>query len=258
MSLNSCTHYQNNTLISFHKHVRVGLCIPPSEIISLIAFHFLGVSYSSFICIPLGPCYNLTEGPCYLFPSCLVPTGLGLFIKVHKNHFPINDSQYLVSWSAKGHFIHQVQGLVNSIFKVSNNASRPEGGSKQVFILKISSSYCWTMTFLQNSVLKKIRHFVFCNILPCKFQNFSILGYFRCSLGHPLPKSNAIIPAKNFQEVHHLSQKSKETTKTEFVLESEKVPKQKQQESGFHELKFQKLLVYKQCLHVISSFAKEK
>ena len=75
--------------------VRVGLYIPPSEIISLIAFHFLGVSFNSFICIPLGACHYLTEGLCHTFSLMFVPVGL---VEIYQNSLKLISAIYSHRW----------------------------------------------------------------------------------------------------------------------------------------------------------------
>ena len=82
----SSWHLQGAT-IPIRANVRVGLFIPPSEIkISFFAFHFRCLIQSSQL-HSIRSMDHLTEGSFHSYPSCLVPAGSGLFIKVHQNHF---------------------------------------------------------------------------------------------------------------------------------------------------------------------------
>ena len=79
--------------------VRVGLFIPSLEIkISFVAFHFRCLIQSSQL-HSIRSMDHLAVGYFRSYPSCLVPAGSGLFIKVHQNHFTVI---YSPVWSFGG------------------------------------------------------------------------------------------------------------------------------------------------------------
>jgi len=90
------------------------------------------------------------------------------------------------------------------------------------------------MTFLQNSVLKTSRHFVFCNNFP----KFSVLEFFRhnpgllCQIPHQLFLQK-ISKNSSFQP------KIKEETKSQSSINCEKVPIEKRYKNGFWRTKNQ-------------------
>jgi len=68
---------------------------------------------------------------------------------------------------------------------------------------RFSSSYGWIMTFLQNSVLKKIQHFVSVII----FKSFQLISLSAALVS--FSKFHVSYPYKKCQEFHHFSQKIK-------------------------------------------------
>ena len=78
----SSWHLQGAT-IPIGANVRVGLFIPPSEIkISFVAFHFRCLIQFSQL-HSIRSMDHLMKGSCQSYPSCHVPAGLVLFIKVN-------------------------------------------------------------------------------------------------------------------------------------------------------------------------------
>ena len=93
-------------------------------------------------------------------------------------------------------------------------------------------SYWWIMTVLQNFVLKKSQHFVFCNIFK-KFFSYSILW--------AQPWSSLVktchCPCKNMPRNSSFKPKIKGEQKDRVCINCEKVPKCKHYKNGFEKRK---------------------
>ena len=169
----SSWHLQGAT-IPVGANVRVDLFSPLSEIkTSFVAFHFRCLiqldHLHSIRSIDL-----LTKGSYLYTSSCHVPTGSCLIIKVHQNQFYNHYGQS----SGQPRVISIIRSRVSQV--VSSRCPIKPVGQREVLnklsFHIFSSSYCWTMTFLQSPILKKIHHFIFVIKFHVIFKRFSVVN----------------------------------------------------------------------------------